>query len=279
MMASPPPAARAAEKAPEASGTERRAGSSSALAASPRSGAAGPAQGEATEGAGWVVAALSAVAERAGRPLWLPPDVRGTCCGQPFASKGFAGDATATAARLVDRLWAWTDQGRLPAVMDASSCVYALRTAGSSAPGAIPLPPAATERLARLTLLDAVEWVHDELLPRLDPRPVAARVAVHPTCSARKLGLAERLAAVARACAEEVVVPLDLDCCATAGDRGMLHPELTASALSAEAAELRAVGCTRGVSSNLTCEIGLAEVTGLPFASVFTLVEEATRRR
>jgi D-lactate dehydrogenase len=265
---------RAAGEAPGQGGTQLRAALPPAHA-----GAERPVRGAATEGAGWVVAALSAVAERAGRPLWVPPDARGTCCGQPFASKGFAAAATATAARLIDRLWAWTDGGRLPAVMDASSCVYALRTAGSAAPGAIPLPPAVQDRLERLTLLDAVEWVHDELLPRLDPRPVAARVAVHPTCSGRKLGLAEKLAAVARACAEEVHVPLDLDCCATAGDRGMLHPELTASALSAEAAELHAAGCTRGVSSNLTCEIGLTEVTGVPFESILTLVEEASRPR
>jgi len=212
------------------------------------------------------------VARRAGHPLWTPRDCLGTCCGMPFASKGFPEEAAAMGNRLVEGLWRWTEEGRLPAVMDATSCVQALRS------GSIPLPREAGERLARIELLDAVELAHDRLLPSLELRPVVAAVAVHPTCSARKLGIAAELEAIVRACATRAVVPLALECCATAGDRGMVYPELSAAALAPEAAELVAAGCTRGVASNLTCEIGLSEATGIPFGSFLDLLDEASRR-
>jgi D-lactate dehydrogenase len=40
----------------------------------------------------WVVEALVTVSARAGRPVWIPEDVGGSCCGLPWSSKGF-GDA------------------------------------------------------------------------------------------------------------------------------------------------------------------------------------------
>ena len=43
--------------------------------------------------------ALVAVSARAGKPVWMPPDVAGRCCGVPFSSKGHA-DAH---AEMVDR--------------------------------------------------------------------------------------------------------------------------------------------------------------------------------
>lgn len=199
---------------------------------------------------------------RAGAEVWLPADCRGTCCGMPFASKGYGEAARQARQRLEERLLEWSDGGRLPVIVDAASCVHHLRTTQGTVP-----------------VVDAVEWIHDTLLPRLDPTPVAESVVLHPTCATRRMGLEETLRAVAGRCAETAVVPSSLDCCATAGDRGLLHPELSASALAAETAEIRDGRYAAGYSTNLTCEIGLTAHTGLPFRSVLYLVERATRPR
>jgi D-lactate dehydrogenase len=74
------------------------------------------------------------------------------------------------------------------------------------------------------------------------------------------------------------LIPPAATCCGFAGDRGLLHPELPASALRDEAAELAQRPCDAYVSSNRTCEIGLRQVTGKPFRSFVFLMEEATRR-
>jgi D-lactate dehydrogenase len=79
-------------------------------------------------------------------------------------------------------------------------------------------------------------------------------------------------------CATDVVIPVHLGCCGMAGDRGLLYPELTESAVAAEREEIGAGRFDGHYSSNLTCEIGLAQSTGAEYRSLLYLVEEASRR-
>jgi D-lactate dehydrogenase len=74
-----------------------------------------------------------------------------------------------------------------------------------------------------------------------------------------------------------MVIPADWGCCGFAGDRGMLHPELTASATAPETAELGETQYDAYVSSNRTCEIGMTRATGRPYRHVLELLEERTR--
>ena len=82
---------------------------------------------------------------------------------------------------------------------------------------------------------------------------------------------------VAQSVATRVEVSENVGCCAFAGDRGMLHPELTASATAAEAADVKAMGATAHASCNRTCELGMTRATGEPYRHVLELLEELTR--
>lgn len=216
--------------------------------------------------------AMVEVSARAGLPVWIPDDVAGNCCSTPWSSKGFQRGANAMAGRVADSLWRWTDAGALPAVIDASSCALGLiEDVGGL------LDADARERHAELEILDSVAWVHDRLLPQLEVRRRAGRIAVHPPCAVAHLGLRSQLRDVAAALADEVVIPAGASCCGFAGDRGMLHPELPESGLRDEAAELEGMDLDACVCSNRTCEIGLQQVTGRPYASFVLLAEELTR--
>ncbi len=104
------------------------------------------------------------------------------------------------------------------------------------------------------------------------------RVVVHPTCSDRRAGDLESLRTVAAAWGAEVVVPPDAGCCGFAGDRGMLHPELTAAATRPEALDVAALGHADAyVSTNRTCEVGMTRATGRSYRHVLEVLEEATR--
>ncbi|MDX6686642.1 MAG: D-lactate dehydrogenase [Baekduia sp.] len=217
--------------------------------------------------------ALVTVSARAALPLWIPEDVRGHCCATPWASKGYKDGHAVMAAKTAGALWRWTDGGRLPVVSDATSCTHGLL---QDIAGALP-DDAARERLRRIEILDSIAWAHDRLLPVLDVGRRVASVAVHPTCSSGHLGLAPKLEAVAAALADEVVVPAGTTCCGMAGDRGLLHPELPASALRDAAADLDGRELDACLCANRTCEIGLQQVTGRPYASFVFLLEELTR--
>jgi D-lactate dehydrogenase len=100
---------------------------------------------------------------------------------------------------------------------------------------------------------------------------------VHPTCSTTDLGLAGALKQIAGRLADEVEVPVGTTCCGTAGDRGLLHPELVVSATR----EVRLVLIDRPfdayLSANRTCEMGLRHATGRPYESFIFLLEELSR--
>jgi D-lactate dehydrogenase len=218
-----------------------------------------------------VVEAMVRVSARAGLPVWIPPDVAGNCCAVPWGSKGYSDGHAWMANRMVESLWRWTDEGELPVVVDASSCTHGIASELGSA-----LTEENAERHGKLEILDATDWARDRLLPKLEVSKVGA-VALHPTCSGRHLGMDRRLRKLAVELAEDVFVPPSAACCGFAGDRGFLHPELTASATQEEAAEVKGRAFDAHISTNRTCEIGMERATGRPYVHVVQLLEELTR--
>ncbi|WP_412078951.1 FAD-binding and (Fe-S)-binding domain-containing protein [Streptomyces xanthophaeus] len=216
--------------------------------------------------------AVVAVSERAGLPVWIPRDVTGTCCATIWHSKGYEEGTRLMANRIVEAAWGWTAGGRLPLVADASSCTLGI------AHEVVPYLTRDNRELhAELRIVDSVVWAARELLPRLEIRRTVGSAVLHPTCSMRHLGDEAELRTVAEACAREVVVPQDAGCCAFAGDRGMLHPELTASATAREAAEVTARSFDAHLSANRMCEVGMDRATGRGYYSVLLELERATR--
>lgn len=216
--------------------------------------------------------AVVAVSARAGKPVWIPEDVAGTCCATIWHSKGYDTANAVMANRIVEAAWGWTAGGRLPLVVDASSCTLGI------AHEVVPYLTEDNRALHReLNIVDSLVWAADELLPELTVLRRTGSAVLHPTCSMEHLGDVEHLRAVAQACAREVVVPDDAACCGFAGDRGMLHEELTASATAKEAAEVNTREYDTYLSANRMCEIGMDRATGRSYYSALMELERATR--
>ena len=226
----------------------------------------GAAQPELGTGAALGVAeSFAALCERAGIRLVTPLDLPSLCCGTPWKSKGLTEGYAVMRDKVAASLRAATHDGELPIVVDASSCTEGLEVLLESA-GA-----------ASLRVIDAVAFVDEHVLPLLAVSARITRLALHPTCSSARLGIDGALRRVAAAVADDVLVPDDWTCCAFAGDRGMLHPELTASATTGEAAEVQAAEADAHASLNRTCELGMTRATGSPYHHVLELLERATR--
>lgn len=214
--------------------------------------------------------AMFAIAQRAKINLSIPNNVTGHCCGMPFASKGYKGAYQATLHKTLMQMWTWSEQGKFPIVIDTTSCTQTLRTCSDE------LSFEDREIWSQLTILDGVEFLHDHVLPKLELHPVDEDIILHPNCSLRKLGLDGKMLSIAKQCARSASVPLNLGCCAFAGDRGLLYPELTASATEKETAEVNARDHDGYYSSNITCEIGMSEATQKEYVSIVYLVEKAS---
>ncbi len=215
--------------------------------------------------------ALITISNRAGINLHVPKEITGTCCGMPFHSKGYEAAYQLALHKTLSQMWEWSEGGKYPIVIDTTSCTHTLRTCKDD------LSEEDRELWKKLSILDGIEFLHDILLPKLDVQPIDEDVVLHPNCSARKLGLDTKLTAIANQCTRSATVPLNLDCCAFAGDRGLLFPELTASATQKESEEVNAREYGRHYSSNIPCEIGMSEATGKDYVSIVYLVERASR--
>ncbi len=218
-----------------------------------------------------LVEALVKVSARAGMPVHIPSDVEGTCCGVPFSSKGFDEAHRYTVNHAIDKFWAWSEQGRLPVVMDTSPCTYGVLTSRAY------LTPENQVRFDQLKIIDSTAFAHDVLLPKLTVARKVSSVVLHPVCSLTKMNLVPKLEGIAAACADKVVVPRDAGCCGFAGDRGFTHAELTASATKHEADEVKAQSFDGYYASSRTCEIGMTRSTGQVYRSFLYLLEAATR--
>lgn len=229
--------------------------------------ASAPAAGQAS-GRG-VQYSFEQLCERAGVTLLVPDGIDSLCCGTPWSSKGMvAGQATMREKTLV-ALREATRDGELAIVCDASSCTEGLRQVVESddlLPGQSPL-----------RIVDAVDFAALHILPKLPEHAKLESLALHPTCSSTRMGINSSLDAVASAVAEKVEVPVNWGCCAFAGDRGMLHPELTESATRKQGDEVRDMGAAAHASCNRTCELGMTRATGQDYRHVLELLEEVTR--
>ena len=229
----------------------------------------GPVEGEPAHPT--IPEALVELARRAGRQVHIPEDIAGACCSTPWHSKGYVDGDVAMSNATLERFWRWSEEGRLPVVVEGSSCTHGLR-------GARPVLTAENQaRFDRLTILDSVEFVHDMLLPGLRAERRLGSACIHPVCSVVEMGLVPKLVGIGHFVAEQVVVPDRAGCCGFAGDRGFLHPELTASATRAEAAEIAGRQFDAYLISNHPCTIGMHRATGSPWQN-FALVLEALTR-
>lgn len=197
---------------------------------------------------------------RAGYEVIFPDKMDSLCCGTIWESKGLPVEADLKAAELAAALRRASDNGRYPVLCDQSPCLYRMR-----------------RTISGLQLYEPVEFIRQFVLDRLTVTPIDAVVAVHPTCTTRKMHLENTLVEVARACAREVIVPEGVGCCAFAGDKGFTHPELNAWALRHLHEQIEKSGATMGFSNSRTCEIGLMHHGGIPYMNIVHLVLMASR--
>ncbi|RYY21698.1 MAG: 4Fe-4S dicluster domain-containing protein, partial [Chitinophagaceae bacterium] len=212
---------------------------------------------------------FTSICKKAGIDVTVLRDIKGSCCSQIFASKGFSDAYHFTANKIVDQLWLSSKEGVLPIVIDVSSCAYTLHQMRPV------LNEAAKRKYDALTIMDSVDFLHDMVMPFVDVKQKNASIILHPVCSLKKMKTEDKFLKLAKHFAREVTIPHHAGCCGMAGDRGFLIPELTASATHDEATEVKQVKYDGYYSSTKTCEIALSEATEENYISIMYLVDEA----
>lgn len=207
--------------------------------------------------------------ERAGVSLFIADHTTGVCCGQLFSSKGFIPAYKHTVNETINKLWSWSQEGKVPVLMDVTSCTHSLQTSAQY------LTEENRKRFEKLVFIDSIDFAADYLLPRLHINQRKNRIVFHPVCTTYKMNLVQKLQKIGDACAVKADIPFLSGCCGMAGDRGFYYPGLTASATKDEASEVN--GRYEGFySSGKTCEMALSEATKQNYQSVFYLLKDTT---
>ena len=224
--------------------------------------------GGGVDGAKNIIDTFISVSEKAGMDFIIPNDIQGTCCGQIYSSKGFSDAYKYTVNDTVNKLWSWTKEGKLPVVLDISSCTHTLKECR----------PALTEenkvRYDAIKIVDSVDYILEYLLPNAKILNKKDNVVLHSVCSLEKMGTENKFIKIAKQLSINVTVPIHSGCCGMAGDRGFLFPELTASATKPEADEVKKNSYDGYYSSSKTCEIAMAEAVGKNYESILCLLDE-----
>ncbi len=219
-----------------------------------------------------IVETFSSVSQKAGINFIIPQDIQGACCGQIFSSKGYSKAYEFTANETVQKVWQWTGGGRLPLVLDITSCTHTLQSCRHA------LTPENRLKFDAIRIIDSIDYVADFLLPHAHIVRKKEHVVLHPVCSLQKMGLEGKFVNIAQQLAHRVTVPMHAGCCGMAGDRGFLVPELTRSATLPEAQEVKVQTYDGYYSSARTCEMAMSEAVGKNYESILYLLDECTER-
>ena len=210
------------------------------------------------------------VCKKANVDVIVPRDIKGTCCGQVFSSKGFVDAYKITANKTIEKLWIASSEGMIPVVVDVTSCTQTIKGYRVS------LTDENKSKFDKMVFLDVIDFAANMILPKLKITHPKNAVVFHPVCSVFKLGSMSKLQLIGDACSKKADIPLFAKCCGMAGDRGFYYPDLTASATRLEADEVKQTNYDGYYSSSTTCEMALSEAVGVQYESILKLLDEVS---
>ena len=213
------------------------------------------------------------VSSKSGIQVIIPEGIDSLCCGQLFSSKGYNPAYVDKVNETIEKLWTITKEGRLPVILDVTSCSHTLQQCRPA------LNDSNKLKYDKLSILDSIDYLHDYVIPACGPVVKKGTVVLHPVCSLQKMGLERKFVSIAAHFSNTADVPIHSGCCGMAGDRGFLYPELTESATAPEAMEVKKGTYEGYYSSGKTCEIAMSEAVGKNYESVLYLADECIKEK
>jgi D-lactate dehydrogenase len=197
--------------------------------------------------------------QKAGYQVIFPQNMKNLCCGTIWESKGMPVIADRKVHELDEALRAASNNGEYPILCDQSPCLHRMR-----------------QNIKDIHLYEPAEFINKFLVDRLVFLKQKEPVAIHITCSMRRMGLSTDLESLAGRCSEQVVIPEQVGCCGFAGDKGFTNPEVNDYALRHLKKQIVDHQIHEGYSNSRTCEIGLTSHSGIPYDSIVYLVNKNT---
>lgn len=186
-------------------------------------------------------------------------DLKNECCGLMYHSMGHPSIGKKKFEQLVKQIKQNTDGENNSILIENSSCFLEILTQ-SSENEMLPL------------FQDPISFIYQELKD-YSLKKQNKSIMLHVNCSVTKLKQNENVISLAKRCAENVIIPNDILCCGFAGSKGFTHPELNQNALK-NLKEFIPDNCKEGYTCLETCALGFSKYSGIPYSSLFHLIDE-----
>ena len=202
---------------------------------------------------------MIALLHKAGYEIIFPQNMDKLCCGNIWESKGMFDIADEKTTELEAALYKACRNGKYPVICDQSPCLFRIR-----------------RMIQNMKIYEPVEFINTFLIDKLEFVQTDMPVAVHITCSMKKMGLSDQIIDLAKRCSSNVFVPQEIGCCGFAGDKGFTHPQINEYALRKLRPQIKKAGSKKGYSNSRTCETGLTANSGIHYQSIVYLVNQCT---
>ena len=201
------------------------------------------------------------IARAANKEVGVLTGYESHCCGMAFDSHGYRETGGHFASKLIKGLERQSNGGGTPIIVDNSPCSFHLKNYLKDAN-------------ASVQVHDTVEFLV-ELIKDIKLEPMDETVYAHPVCSVEKMGITDQFYEVVRHCSKNVVTPAKPTCCGTAGDKGFRYSQFSQFAAQKAIQISDKKFPSVGVSSSLTCELGLSQASELKFTNLLALFSRA----
>jgi len=201
---------------------------------------------------------------KAGYEIIYPSSLPHLCCGMAFSSKGFPDQANQKFEELSQAFLEISPKLEIPILFDMSPCLHHFKSH---------LKP--TSASATLPVMEPIQFTEKYLLENLIWTQKKQKISVHTPCSSKQMGLSHNFNKILSQCSKHVI-DTEIPCCGMAGDRGLWFPELPKSSLSSLKISQ---DISEGYCNSRTCEMALTLNTGVPYQSLFYLVDECTESK
>lgn len=214
---------------------------------------------------------LNTAASNAGKNIIWTNNFAGHCCGQAFASKGLEHTAKIATFRLDQELKRVSKDLNAHPVFDNPSCFsYFQKNAPSTNNLNNTLEIAGSNEGPTDPLT-----VMEDLLSGDKPQPLRIEARIIPSCSHYRTGDEKRVWAIGKKCAVRHQLPKYPFCCGSAGDRGLIYPELPESACKKLAFDdLGSDLPVHYYSASNTCHLSLSQSLGVKVEPIGKLLAE-----
>lgn len=214
-----------------------------------------------------IIASFDYIAKLTNSRIIIPKDLKGSCCGMAFSSKGYKKAGLNILSKTLQKMYSWSDKGNIPIVFDSSSCLYFIKKCIEDKSLNL------SEEYLKINFIDSIEYF-ERISHKFNVINKKQRIVLHPNCSLIKMGLLEKFNNLSMKFSDEVIIPDNYGCCGFAGDRGLIYPRLTESAAADEGKEAAKIDVDGYYSTNIPCNIGMTGASNRKYLHIAHLVKD-----